>query len=167
MSAARGRNRRRPATGSRERILLVGSSGGHLTQLLELRPWWAVNDRAWVTFETADAVGALRDERDVTWSYHPTTRNIPNLLRNSVQAWGVVRRFRPSCVVSTGAATAVPYFVLGRLFGIRTVYIEVFDRVETPTLTGRLVRPFTDLMLVQWPEQTPLYDDAVEIGPLL
>ena len=36
--------------------LLVGSSGGHLAQLLELEPWWRSWRRTWVTFETADAV---------------------------------------------------------------------------------------------------------------
>lgn len=160
-------NADRATTARRERILLVGSSGGHLAQLLALRPWWEEHERAWVTFDTADAVGALRDEKHVTWSYHPTTRNIPNLLRNTVQAVAVLRRFKPTVIVSTGAASAVPYFVLGRAAGVRTVYIEVFDRIDSATLTGRLVRPFTDLMLVQWPEQAPLYDDSVTIGPLL
>lgn len=150
-----------------ERILLVGSSGGHLAQLMELRPWWGEHLRAWVTFDTADAKGALRDESDVTWAFHPTTRNVPNLLRNSRQAVSTVRRFRPTAVVSTGAAVALPYFVLGRLLGARTVFIEVFDRIDTPTLSGRLVSPFTDLMLVQWPEQKQLYGNAIEIGPLL
>ncbi|HYO39138.1 MAG TPA: PssD/Cps14F family polysaccharide biosynthesis glycosyltransferase [Nocardioidaceae bacterium] len=145
----------------------MGSSGGHLAQLLQLRPWWSTRQRAWVTFDTADAVGQLREEPNVHWAHRPTTRNIPNLLRNTRQAFEVVRRFRPTTIVSTGAAVAVPYFVLGRLTGCRTVYIEVFDRVETPTLTGRLVRPFAELMLVQWPEQAALYDDAIAIGPLL
>ncbi len=123
--------------------------------------------RAWVCFDTIDALGQLEAETDVTWAYRPTTRNIPNLLRNTWQAVGVIRRFKPDVIVSTGAAVAVPYFVLGRLTRRRTVYIEVYDRIDSPTMTGRLVRPFTDLMLTQWPEQKVLYDDAIEIGPLL
>jgi hypothetical protein len=50
---------------------------------------------------------------------------------------------------------------------IQTVYVEVYDRVDTATMTGRLCRPFTDLMLVQWPEQLGLYRGARLIGPLL
>jgi UDP-N-acetylglucosamine:LPS N-acetylglucosamine transferase len=150
-----------------ERILLVGSSGGHLAQLAALQPWWSRHDRAWVTFHTPDAVHRLRDETDVTWGFHPTTRNLPNLARNARQALSVLRRFRPTVVVSTGAGIAYPYFVLGKLGGARTVYIEVYDRIDSPSLTGRLCRPFTDLMLVQWPEQAPLYRDALVIGPLL
>ncbi|HQR28133.1 MAG TPA: UDP-N-acetylglucosamine--LPS N-acetylglucosamine transferase [Nocardioides sp.] len=149
------------------RPLLVGSSGGHLTQLFALRSWWESGERGWVTFDTPDAIYTLADEKNVWWAFHPTTRNIPNLLRNTRLAWRVLREFRPTVVVSTGAGTAVPFFVLGRLLGARTAYVEVYDRVETATLTGRLCRPFTDVMMVQWPEQAALYDDAVVIGPLL
>jgi hypothetical protein len=47
------------------------------------------------------------------------------------------------------------------------VYIEVFDRIDSATLTARLCRPFTTLMCVQWEEQRALYRDAVVIGQLL
>ncbi len=151
----------------RERILLVGSSGGHLAQLMRLEPWWGEQKHAWVTFRTKDAIGLLSQERDVTWAFHPTTRNLPNLMRNSIQALWTTLRFRPDVVVSTGAGVALPYFVLARCFGVRTVYIEVFDRISTPTMTGRMVRPFADLMLVQWPEQESLYEGAIVVGPLL
>jgi UDP-N-acetylglucosamine:LPS N-acetylglucosamine transferase len=148
------------------RALLVGSSGGHLAQLVALRPWWSEMERHWVTFDTPDARSALRDE-PVTWAHHPTTRNVPNLLRNTVQAVRELRRYRPDVVVSTGAGVALPYFVLARALGVLTVYVEVYDRVDTATLTGRLCRPFTRLMLVQWPEQLGLYRDARLVGPLL
>lgn len=149
------------------RALMVGSSGGHLAQLLPLRDLYAADCRSWVTFRTPDAEGALADESDVTWGHHPTTRNLRNLLRNTAQAWRVMRRVRPAVIFSTGAAIALPYFVLSRLFGARTVYIEVYDRIDSRTLTGRLCSPFTDLFAVQWPEQRVLYRDAIVIGPLL
>ena len=123
--------------------------------------------RGWVTFDTPDATNALAGEETVWWAYHPTTRNLKNLVRNFGLAVRVMRTFRPTAVVSTGAAVALPFFILGQLTGARTVYIEVYDRIETPTLTGRLCRPFADLMLVQWPEQAQLYDDAIVVGPLL
>ena len=149
-----------------ERILLVGSSGGHLAQLVALEPWWRDRDRAWVTFRTADAVSLLDDER-VVWAYHPTTRNLPNLLRNLWLSWRVIRNERPDVVVSTGAAVAFPFFLSARLHGIKTVFIEVYDRLDTATLTARLCRRVTSLFCVQWEEQLRLYPAATVIGPLL
>ena len=147
-------------------VMLVGSSGGHLSQLWALRPWWIEHDRVWVTFDTPDAVSLLGGERTV-WAHHPTTRNVRNLVRNARLAHRVLKETRPDVVVTTGAGVALPFFVLARLRGIRTVYVEVFDRIDSATLTGRLCRPFTSLMCVQWPEQAELYRDAEVIGPLM
>ena len=148
------------------RVLLVGSSGGHLAQLVALEPWYAERERTWVTFNTLDARSQLSDER-VFWAAFPTTRNLPNLLRNALLALRLVPRERPDVVISTGAAVAFPFFLVAKLLGIRTVYIEVYDRLDTRTMTARLCRPFTDLFCVQWEEQKALYPDATVIGHLL
>jgi UDP-N-acetylglucosamine:LPS N-acetylglucosamine transferase len=149
------------------RALLVCSNGGHLAQLAALRPWWETRERAWVTFQTPDAEALLADEPTVHWAHHPTTRNVPNLMRNAGLARRVMREFRPDVVVSTGAGVALPFFGLARRMGALTFYIEVYDRIDTPTLTGRLCRPFTDIMAVQWEEQLGLYRDAHLVGQLL
>jgi Oligosaccharide biosynthesis protein Alg14 like len=146
--------------------LLVSSSGGHLAQLLAVAGLWALERRTWVTFDTPDAVSLLAGEQ-VVWAHHPTTRSVRKLLRNTLVAWRLLRRRRPDVIVSTGAAVAVPFFVLGRMFRIPTVYIEVYDRLDTATLTGRLCRPFSSLFLVQWEDQRRLYPSAVVVGPLL
>jgi len=148
------------------KVVLVCSSGGHLTQLYRLRPWWETHRRMWVTFATTDATSLLADEEAV-WAAHPTTRNLPNALRNLRLAWSVLRSERPDVVVSDGAGVAVPFFAVAKLLGISTVFLEVVDRVETRTLTGRLLYPIADLVCVQWAEQVRLYPRAVEVGALL
>jgi UDP-N-acetylglucosamine:LPS N-acetylglucosamine transferase len=148
------------------KLLFVGSSGGHLAQMWSMQAWWAEHERAWVTFDTADAESVLRDEH-VWWAYWPTTRNMPNAVRNLFLAVRVLVLFRPDVVVSTGAASAVPFFLVARLFGIRTVYVEVYDRITSATVSGRLCRPLTSLFCVQWDEQLDAYPGATVIGPLL
>ena len=148
------------------RVMLVGSSGGHLAQLWALRSWWQDHERHWVTFPTLDAEFHLRDEV-TTWAHYPTTRNIPNLLRNLRLAWRLLRRERPDVIVSTGAGVAFPFFLLGRLLGVRTIYIEVFDRIEVATLTGRLCYPLSSAFLLQWEEQLAMYPRGQVIGRLL
>ncbi|WP_189044256.1 UDP-N-acetylglucosamine--LPS N-acetylglucosamine transferase [Micromonospora sonchi] len=147
-------------------LLLVGSSGGHLAQLLALRPWYEKWRRCFVTFDTPDAVSLLAGE-EMVLAHHPTTRNLRNLLRNGVLAARVLRHRRVAAVVTTGAGVAVPFVVLARLRGIPTVYIEVYDRIDTPTLTARLCRPFLSTMLVQWEEQRRQYPEATVVGTLL
>lgn len=130
---------------------------------MPLRGWWSEHERAWVTFDTEDAVDKLAGER-VVWAHHPTTRNLRNLLRNTRLAWRLLREFRPDVVVTTGAGVAVPFFWLKKVSGARTIYLEVFDRIDSPTLTGRLCEPVADLFLVQWPEQQEHYRSAELLG---
>ena len=147
-------------------VLLVGSSGGHLAQLMSVAPLWAQELRTYVTFDTVDAVSLLEDEQ-VTWAHHPTTRNLRNLARNSALAVRELRRRRPDVVVSTGAAVAFPFFLAARAMGIPTVYLEVYDRIDGPTLTGRLCRPVSSVFCVQWPEQLDYYRGSTLVGSLM
>lgn len=148
------------------RVALVGSSGGHLAHLLALRPFWERYDHFWVTFDTEDAKSLLDGER-VYWCHHPTNRHLPNLARNTMQAIAVLRRERPTLIVSSGAAPAIPYFWLAKAVGARTVFLEVLDRLDAPTLTGRIVAPIASSILVQWPEQLAFYRRARLVGPVL
>lgn len=153
----------RPETGE---ALLVGSSGGHLAQLLALEPWYQGRRRSWVTFDTPDA-RSLLDGEDVVWAYYPTTRNVKNLIRNAWLAVKVLRQRDVDVVITTGAGVALPFVALARMRGIPTVYIEVYDRIDTATLTARLCRPFLSAMLVQWEEQRRMYPNATVVGNLL
>jgi UDP-N-acetylglucosamine:LPS N-acetylglucosamine transferase len=157
----------RPRTTGRDpyRVLMVCSSGGHLAQLLRLRTWWEHRERTWVTFDTRDAESSLAGER-VVIGHFPTTRNIPNLLRNAVLAVRMLLRDRPDVIVSNGAGLAVPFFWVGWLLRIPSVWVEVYDRIDSPTMTGRLVRPVASLFCVQWPEQLRVYPGATVIGPV-
>ena len=147
-------------------MLLVGSAGGHLAQLMALEPWWRNHDRTWVSFDKPDARSLLADE-SVIWAHFPTTRNLPNLARNLVLAARRVPRIRPAVVISTGAGVALPFFLVARVLRIPTVFVEVFDRIDSPTLTGRLCRPLTTRFCVQWAAQQSLYRGSIVIGPLL
>jgi UDP-N-acetylglucosamine:LPS N-acetylglucosamine transferase len=148
------------------KAMLVCSSGGHLAQLHRLRPWWQKNERIWVTFPGAQAESLLAGERVVSASW-PTTRNVPYAIRNLWLAVRLVRAERPDVLVSDGAGVAFPFFVVAWALGIRTVYMEVYDRIWRPTLTGRLCYPIADLFLLQWPEQAASYPRGRVIGCLL
>jgi hypothetical protein len=154
------------ASERRERVLFACSAGGHLAQLLQLRTWYSHHDRTWVTFELPDAVSLLGDEQ-VVWGHYPTTRNLPNLVRNTVLAFRQIKRTRPTVIVSSGAAIAVPFFWIGKLFGAKTVYLEVIDRIDTRTMTARLVSPVTDLIVGQDESQRVLFPGCHVIGTLL
>ena len=135
----------------RPRILLVASPGGHLQQMLALRHSWDGLERRWATLDSVDTRTLLSDE-DVVICHGPTHRNPRNALRNLRVAWRTIRAFDPDVILSTGAALAVPFFVIGKLTGRRLVYVESLTRVEQLALSGRLVYPLAHDFFVQWPQ---------------
>jgi UDP-N-acetylglucosamine:LPS N-acetylglucosamine transferase len=116
-----------------------------------MRPAWAELKRAWVTHDKEDARSLLAGE-SVFFAYGPTTRNLVNLCRNIVFAYRLLRRLRPKAIVTAGAGIAVPFAWLARFFGTKVVYVESVTRIESPSMTYRLIAPFTDRVYVQWPQ---------------
>lgn len=151
---------------TRKKFLLVGSSGGHLAQLVAMRDIWDQSDRAWVTFHKSDAISTLDGER-CYWCHYPTNRHIGNLIRNLGLALRVLWHERPDIVLSTGAGAAIPYFILGRIFGAILVYVEVYDRIDSPTITGKIAAKVSHVFALQWPEQQRHYPHGTHIGPIL
>lgn len=147
------------------KVCMVGSSGGHLTHLFMLKPFWKNKDRFWVTFDKEDARSLLEGE-EVYPCYFPTNRSLKALIKNTILAYKVLKKERPDVIISSGAAVAVPFFYLGKLFGAKTIYVEVFDRIDKPTVTGKMVYPVTDTFIVQWEEMKKVYPKAINLGSI-
>lgn len=147
------------------KVCLVGSSGGHLTHLYMLKDFWKDKDRFWVTFDKEDARSILKNEKVIS-CYYPTNRNIKNLIKNTFLAIRILLKEKPDLIISSGAAVAVPFFYIGKILGARLIYIEVFDRIDKPTVTGKLVYPIADKFIVQWEEQKKVYPKAINLGSI-
>jgi len=147
------------------KVALVGSSGGHLTHLYMLKPFWKNKERFWVTFDKEDAQSILKGEKMYP-CYYPTNRNLKNLIKNTVLAIKILHKEKPDLIISSGAAVAVPFFWLGKLCGAKLIYIEVFDRIDKPTLTGKLVYPIADKFIVEWDEMKKVYPKAINLGSI-
>jgi UDP-N-acetylglucosamine:LPS N-acetylglucosamine transferase len=166
MSPLAPRRRRRTARDADLDVLLVCSAGGHLLQLFLLEDAWDGLRVAWVTHAKDDSRSLLHD-RQVYYAFGPTPRNVLNLFRNAGLAWTLLRRHRPRAVVTTGAGVAVPFCWLGRVLGINVVYIESLTRLETPSLSCRLIGPFANRTYVQWAELARTMPGARYVGNIL
>jgi beta-1,4-N-acetylglucosaminyltransferase len=134
--------------------------------MLALEAAWGDAERAWVTLPSADVGAALEGER-VTLAHGPTNRSVKNLLRNTVLAWKLLRKQRPEAILSTGAGVAVPFFLVGKLLGIRLVYVESVTRTESISLSGRLLYPLADRFFAQWPAAAERLHRAEYAGSVL
>lgn len=147
------------------KVCLVGSSGGHLDHLYLLKPFWEDKARFWATFDKEDTRTMLAGEK-VYPVYFPSNRSIKALIINTVRAVKILRKERPDLIISSGAAPAVPFFYIGKLMGIKTIYIEAYDRINKASLSGKLCYRVSDVFIVQWEQMKQVFPKAVYLGSI-
>lgn len=147
------------------KICFVGSSGGHLMHLYMLKPFWQNKKRFWITFDKEDARSLLKNEK-IYFCYYPSNRSIKALFINTWRAIKILPKEKPDLIISSGAAPAIPFFWLGKIMGIRTIYIEVFDRIDKSTIAGRVCYPVADKFIVEWEEMKKVYPKAINLGSI-
>lgn len=147
------------------KICFVCSSGGHLTHLYMLKPFWNNKQRFWCTFDKEDAQSLLKGEK-IYPVYYPSNRSIKALVINTYRAIKILKNEHPDIIITSGAAPAIPFLWIGKIMGAKTVYIEVFDRINKPTISGKLCYPVTDKFIVQWKEMKKVYKKSKCLGSI-
>ena len=140
------------------------SPGGHLAELERATAGICFADCLHLTFRSGrepPTSGA-----PVRYVCHPR-RSLLRTLVNTVQTVAILLHYRPEIVISTGADVAVAALIAGRLLGALVIFVETGGTLA-PSLTGRLVYPFTHHFIVPWPEKLAAFPKAVlATGPLL
>lgn len=149
------------------KIGLISSRGGHLFQLNQLGSLWKKYNSFWVVDRGLDTDYFLKNEK-VYYGFFPESRNIANSIKNLFLAFKILKTEKPKILISSGAGITIPYFLIGKLFyKTRLVYIEPYDFVRYPSLTGKIIYNFVDLFLVQHHFQKKWYPKAKYWGDLL
>ena len=94
-------------------------------------------------------------------------RSIPRTLVTGIESLGVLLRVRPTAILTTGPAIAVPVSIVGKLLGARVVFVETGSRIQTLSLTGRIMYQWADLFFVQWPQLAKGLPRAIYAGRLV
>lgn len=147
------------------KVCFAASSGGHLEELLTLRPLMDRYDSFVVTEKTA--YKAAVEGRRCHYLLQVNRREwscLPRLVINGVRSLWIFGAERPDVVVCTGVLATVPMCLLCKLFGKKLIFIESYAKVKTPTLTGKLLYPFADRFYVQWRELLEYYPKAQYVG---
>ncbi|MBC8515476.1 UDP-N-acetylglucosamine--LPS N-acetylglucosamine transferase [bacterium] len=131
------------------KVILVTSAGGHLTNLLALRDAWEGWEETWVCRDALDARTRLEVDK-VEWLEKDADRNhLWNYLGGFVRAWKGVKREKPDRLITMGAGPCLPWVIAARIQGVPCLYIELFGRVEKPTVSAKISRWFGAKAFVQ------------------
>lgn len=152
-----------------KKILFISSTGGHLSEMLQLKPLFKKYDYHIVTEKTKSTIG-LKDKYKNKVNYlaygtkHYMFPYIFIFTYNIFKSLFLYIKIRPKVIITTGTHTAVPMCYIGKLFGSKIIFIETFANSESKTLSGKLVYPIANLFIVQWESMLKLYPKAIYGG---
>ena len=168
----------------RIKTLVVLGSGGHTAEMLRLITAFDFDRYAPLTLVTAatDTTSRAKAERELPrealatarWVQIPRAREVGQSFVTSVPStlhalWACVRLIwtaAPELVLVNGPGTCVPVAVLARLSGSRVIFVESWCRVESLSLTGRIMYWVAHRFVVHWPELARRYPRAEYLGQI-
>ncbi|XP_050001534.1 UDP-N-acetylglucosamine transferase subunit ALG14 [Alexandromys fortis] len=177
-------------------LLIVAGSGGHTTEILRLvgslSSAYSPRDYVIADSDTMSAkkIDSFEDARKrdsatecTPYRLHriPRSREVRQAWLSSVfttlySTWFsflLVWRIKPDLVLCNGPGTCVPICVSALLLGILgikkviIVYVESICRVETLSLSGKILFHLCDCFIVQWPALKEKYPKSVYLGRIV
>ncbi|KAL4668023.1 hypothetical protein H8958_018179 [Nasalis larvatus] len=178
-------------------ILVVAGSGGHTTEILRLLGSLsnAYSPRHYVIADTdemsANKINSFeldradRDPNNMYTKYYihriPRSREVrqswPSTVFTTLHSmwlsFPLIHQVKPDLVLCNGPGTCVPICVSALLLGILgikkviIVYVESVCRVETLSLSGKILFHLSDYFIVQWPALKEKYPKSVYLGRIV
>ncbi|XP_030311219.1 UDP-N-acetylglucosamine transferase subunit ALG14 homolog isoform X3 [Calypte anna] len=155
------------------RLLVVVGSGGHTTEILRLLSCLSESycPRHYVLADSdkmSEAkIRSFEQKRAETFSSAQFTLDRIPRSREVRQSWTT------SVILCNGPGTCVPVCISALLLGLLSmkratiVYVESICRVETLSLSGKILYHFSDYFIVQWPALKEKYPKSVYLGRIV
>lgn len=148
-----------------QKMCFTASLGGHLEEIARLIELGDQYDIFLVTEK-----GGFIELTVCKRVYHLSQINrkeilfIPKFINTFFQSFYILIKEKPDNIISTGALVTFPICLLGKLMRKKVIYIESFARVDTASLTGKLMYRVADLFIVQWEEMLKIFPKAMYGG---
>lgn len=147
------------------KICFAASSGGHFEQLMMLKPLMEKYDSFILTEKTKYA----SKNSDIPVFFVPQVNRhektmVFNLLKNIFLSIKIFAKEKPDVVICTGVLAIIPMCLIAKLCRKKLIYIESFAKINSPTLTGKLMYKFADKFYVQWESMLKCYPKAIYKG---
>ncbi|XP_077365494.1 UDP-N-acetylglucosamine transferase subunit ALG14 isoform X1 [Festucalex cinctus] len=184
----------KPGNKGRITLLVVAGSGGHTAEILRLMRSLssAYSPRFYVIADTdkmsEERIRAFEKSKHLLDSDPQCTIHWITRSREVHQSWSssvvstlnahfysipLIFRLRPDMVLCNGPGTCVPLCIAGLLLGILgikkvvIVFIESICRVESLSLTGKILYHFSDYFFVQWASLRDSYPKSIFLGRIV
>jgi UDP-N-acetylglucosamine:LPS N-acetylglucosamine transferase len=137
-----------------------------MSQLLRLMECWEKYHAFCVT--TSEVARVKLEKYGKVYVVGECNRQHPiRVVQVLMQCIRIVFKERPDVVISTGAAAGCMVCVIGKLLGAKVIWVDSIANIDRLSLSGRIVRPFADLFLTQWPDIANKYKNVEYAGAII
>ena len=148
-----------------KKVMFIASTGGHLDELLQLKPMFKRYDYHIITEKDKSTQDLKKEYKEkISYLVYGTRKKIlvyPFIfIYNAVKTLFFYLRYRPQYIVTTGTHTAVVMCYIGKIFRSKIIYIETFANIDRKTVSGKSIYPIANLFIVQWESMLELYPKA-------
>lgn len=152
-------------------VIFISSTGGHLVELLQLKPLFSKVNACLITEKTKSNAD-LSSQIDIPIEYlaYGTKKHLFSYIfkfaYNILKSFYYFLKYRPDAIVTTGTHTAVPMCYIAHIFKKKVIWIETFANSQSPTEAGRMVYKIADTFIVQWDSMLNFYPKAIVGGSI-
>ena len=145
---------------------MISSSGGHFEQLLMLRK---LSDEYDIFIVTEKTKYNKNDEK-INYFVSQVNRKeilfIFKMILITIKSFYIFIKEKPDVIISTGVLASIPMMFIGHTFKKKIIYIESFAKINSPTMTGKLIykKHIADQFYVQWESMKEFYPNAIYKG---
>lgn len=148
----------------KKRILLISSSGGHWVQMNRIVPAFKNHDLYFCSTDF-DYMSLVPEGRFYCVPDGSRNSNPFHIVHLALAVLRTLLQIKPHVIVTTGAAPGFFALFIGKLLGMKTVWIDSIANVNELSMSGRKAAWFADLYITQWPhlaqENGPYYYGSV------
>lgn len=144
------------------KLCLTSSAGGHFMQLKKI-------------FKMAEMYNTtiITEKNEVSTDYKKKYK-MRYLIQQERKEFSFIFKFiyniikgcidilinNPDVTISTGAGATTFICLFTKILGGKVIFIESFAKVNSPTVTGKIVYKFADEFYIQWEEMKKVYPDS-------
>lgn len=158
-----------------KRILFVSSPGGHTFQMIALAEILKRRYEPNYLVLRHDEISKKRAKSNKIFEISDMSGSgmtkVIGVLRCFVETFVAQLKSRPDAIISCGGGggITIPAFILGKLMGKKTIFIEDICRIHSKSASGKIIYTFrlANLFFVQWESMKKLYPNAVYVGRLI
>lgn len=128
------------------RILAVAPGGGHLREARIALELIRESEVVYVTTPLPHLL--LASPPNMRFIVDPH-RSLHKYLLNIFQSVAIYRKTRPEIILSNGGGQCIALFLMGKILGCKTIFVESGSRIQFPSRTGKLLYHFSDHFFIQ------------------